>query len=234
MPPPQFSFPSAVQSPLLDRSDDLLAISNIRRAPCRTRALPKTAWPWLEAELHLARLVLSALRMRINLFLSWLVLLANCGGGVAASPGQSDGGDLGSSLTLSCSSGADSGTDPCYDGRSFESPPSCLAGNISQFGNQIGYSDEVESLRQPNTCADFPTGRYGMVRSGTCGSYRFIETQGLGAGVIVHRFYDQSGNLVGAQTRDDVAGKCYQSFGLIPQCQLVQCEVICFIPGWTC
>lgn len=152
--------------------------------------------------------------------------LASCSSSVA-NPGSA----------LSCSPGADAGTDPCVDGRTFESPPSCCTGTIASYCGTSqcrSYSDEVASLRQPNTCGSFPNGKYGMVRTGVCGPYHFIETQGLGLGVIIHRFYDQAGNLIGAQTRDDIAGKCYQSYGVIPQCQLLQCELICYGSGYTC
>jgi hypothetical protein len=137
----------------------------------------------------------------------------------------------------SCGPNVDAGTDPCFSGRAFEWPPLCPAGAITSYHDAFSsksYADAVAWLRQPNTCGQMPNGMYWMARTGVCGTYDFIETQGLGIGVIVHRFYDQDGKLVGAQARDDTDVKCYHSYGLIPECQLVQCEVLCYIPNWTC
>ena len=97
------------------------------------------------------------------------------------------------------------------------------------------YEGALARLRMPGICASFPNGgTVGMARAGVCGDHRFIETQGLGLGVIIHRFYDAKGYLVGAQTRDDIAGNCWKSYGEIPNCALIQCELICYDKSWIC
>ncbi len=66
------------------------------------------------------------------------------------------------------------------------------------------------------------------------GNRRFIETQGLGLGYVVHRFYQPDGRLVGAQVRTDTDARCWSSWGEIPNCALIQCELICYEKSWIC
>jgi hypothetical protein len=133
---------------------------------------------------------------------------------------------------LTCEPGGATGA-VCIGGHDIESVPMCCAGTaadyLAAFPQATGsYADTLAAMRaDEKTCGAFPGSGVGVVTTGVCGAYHYIELQGLGIGVVHHRFYNQAGTLVGAQTRDDVARGCYQSYGLIPECTLQQCDVVC-------
>lgn len=174
-------------------------------------------------------------------------LFAACGGGASNNGGLADlqapgfdlpptpQGDLTQVTPLLCDGGA-GGESPCVGGRVVDVSNMCAPKPAADLcgGACKDYAAELTAKGEANICGDKPPAVHGMVRYGICGSYRFLETQGLGIGQIVHRFYTESGSFVGAIEATDVVGQCSRVWGVVPSCALQQCGVTCYAPGFTC